>query len=237
MALEIRCPGCERTLRVGDEHAGRQVRCPACQQISVAPSPPTSSASTRGASAASEQPGWHMRTPEGQLFGPTDWSELSRWATEGRLAADCQLADSASGPWRSAADWFPALKPVSAAPASKPGPPFHPWAGEHIASPTPAAGATGPVNPMGREYVAPHRGGLILVLGILGFAINCPVFCLMAWVMGSSDLREMQAGRMDRSGEGLTQVGQVLGMILSLLWILAGVVIVLFILFAAISGA
>ena len=45
----------------------------------------------------------------------------------------------------------------------------------------------------------------------------------MAWVMGSHDLAEMRAGRMDRSGEGLTQAGQVLGMILAVLWILLGV--------------
>ena len=73
------------------------------------------------------------------------------------------------------------------------------------------------------------------MLGLLGF-MSCPIFSLMAWVMGSHDLAEMRAGRMDRSGEGLTQAGQVLGMILSMICI-AGCVLVLFIfLFAAVAG-
>jgi len=48
--------------------------------------------------------------------------------------------------------------------------------------------------------LAPHRGSVILVLGII------------AWVMGNGDLREMDAGRMDPSGRGLTDAGRILGM-------------------------
>ena len=58
----------------------------------------------------------------------------------------------------------------------------------------------------------------------------------MAWVMGSNDLREMRSGRMDKSGEGLTQVGQLLGMILSLLWIAGCALVLLIILLAAVAG-
>jgi hypothetical protein len=75
-------------------------------------------------------------------------------------------------------------------------------------------------------YAIPHRGGLILVLGVLGWVISCPVFGFAAWLMGSSDLREMRCGRMDPAGQGITQAGYVLGMINGLLWI-AGVVIVM----------
>ena len=60
--------------------------------------------------------------------------------------------------------------------------------------------------------VQPHRGTLILVLGILGLV--CCVICgIIAWVMGNGDLREMAAGRMDPSGQGLTQAGKICGMI------------------------
>ena len=45
-------------------------------------------------------------------------------------------------------------------------------------------------------------------------------------MMGNSDLREMRAGRMDAAGMGLTQAGQVVGMIHALLFIF---VIVLFV--------
>ena len=55
--------------------------------------------------------------------------------------------------------------------------------------------------------------------------------------MGAADLREMRAGRMDPSGEPLTQVGRILGMILSLLWILFGAIVLLVVLLAAVNGA
>jgi len=72
-------------------------------------------------------------------------------------------------------------------------------------------------------YTAPHRGGLILVLGVMGL-VTCAVFSLLAWVMGSHDLREMRAGRMDRSGESATQAGMILGMIVAIMWIVSAVV-------------
>ena len=49
----------------------------------------------------------------------------------------------------------------------------------------------------------PHRGVLILVLGILGI-VCCFICGIIAWVMGNGDLREMAAGTMDPSGQGLT---------------------------------
>lgn len=86
------------------------------------------------------------------------------------------------------------------------------------------------------SYSVPHRGGIILALGILCWVFSCPVFSVMAWVMGASDLREMRAGRMDASGMGLTQAGHILGVVYSLLWIIVLVVaIFIFILFAAVG--
>jgi hypothetical protein len=53
---------------------------------------------------------------------------------------------------------------------------------------------------------------MILALGILGLII-CFVIGIVAWVMGGNDLREMDAGRMDPSGRGLTQAGKILGIV------------------------
>ena len=183
-----------------------------------------------------------MRTPEGQTYGPVSWPQLQQWAGEGRLAADCFVAQEIAGPWRGAAEMFPALTPHKAGPIITKPPAIHDWlppdaSGDETAPFASPGFAPSANRGIGGQYVMPHRAGLILVLGLLGFAVNCPIFCFMAWVMGSSDLREMRAGRMDRSGEGLTQVGQVLGMILSLLWILGGVVLLVFILIAAVNGA
>jgi hypothetical protein len=58
----------------------------------------------------------------------------------------------------------------------------------------------------------PHRGALVLILGILGLAA-CALFSPVAWIMGSQDLAAMRAGRMDPEGEGLTRAGQVCGII------------------------
>lgn len=237
MPLEIRCTNCGKTLRVGDQHAGKQVRCPACQQISVAPTA-DSSATKPGGSAGST---WHMRTPEGQTYGPVTWSQIQAWAGEGRLAADCFVAESAAGPWRGAAELFPSLTPLKAAPVAVPPPTTHSWlppdaVGDETAPFAAAYAPFAPGAPAAGRYTTPHRGGLILVLGLLGFMINCPIFCFMAWVMGSTDLREMKAGRMDPSGEQLTQVGRILGMILSILWIIGFVILGFIILIAAVNG-
>ena len=63
----------------------------------------------------------------------------------------------------------------------------------------------------------PHRGVLILVLGILSF-VFCGIFtAIPAWIMGNNDLREMDAGAMDIAGRGLTNAGRILGMILGVL--------------------
>jgi hypothetical protein len=58
----------------------------------------------------------------------------------------------------------------------------------------------------------PHHGVLILVFGILSWVV-CFIFGIVAWIMANSDLRAMQEGRMDPTGEGLTKAGKIVGMI------------------------
>jgi hypothetical protein len=58
----------------------------------------------------------------------------------------------------------------------------------------------------------PHRGTLVLILGILGLTF-CVAFGIAAWVMGNSDLEEMAAGRMDPAGRDLTQAGRLCGIV------------------------
>ena len=77
-----------------------------------------------------------------------------------------------------------------------------------------------------------HRGTLILILGILGLLL-CGLLAIPAWVMGSADMKEIDAGTMDPAGRGSTQIGKILGMIVCILMIL-GVVIGLV---SAIAGA
>jgi len=60
--------------------------------------------------------------------------------------------------------------------------------------------------------VRPHRGVLVLIFGILGI-VACFQLGIAAWVMGNSDLKAMQRGEMDRTGEGITQAGKICGII------------------------
>ena len=68
-----------------------------------------------------------------------------------------------------------------------------------------------------RRRKAPHRGTLVLTLGILSFVVMPVILGPMAWILGHHDLNEMRAGRMDRSGESSTNTGRICGMISTLL--------------------
>ena len=83
----------------------------------------------------------------------------------------------------------------------------------------------------------PHRGTLILVLGILGLVV-CQPLGIAAWVMGNTDLGQMNGGLMDPSGRDLTQAGRVCGMIaagLMLLSVLGAIVVGIVAIFARAS--
>jgi hypothetical protein len=156
-----------------------------------------------------------MKTPEQQVFGPVTQAELHQWLNQGRISAECQIRPEEQPEWASAGDYFGVLRPPTRMSVG--------------------GGGTGQAtNPYGTTsfyardpMIVPHRGGLILVLGILGWVFTCPVLAVAAWVMGVSDLREMRYGRMDPSGMGLTQAGQILGMVCTLLW-LGGLLVLLF---------
>ena len=66
---------------------------------------------------------------------------------------------------------------------------------------------------------APHRGGLVLTLGIVSMVMVglCPLigipFGIAAWMMGHADLKQIDAATMDPSGRPSTQAGKVCGMI------------------------
>ena len=65
-----------------------------------------------------------------------------------------------------------------------------------------------------------------MVLGILGLIVCAPLG-IVAWAMGSGDLKEMDAGTLDPSGRGPTLAGKICGIIATVLMILAIVIWVL----------
>jgi hypothetical protein len=84
-----------------------------------------------------------------------------------------------------------------------------------------------------RRRRAPHRGGLVLTLGIITLvAWCCPLAGFIvggiAMNMAKKDLEEMSAGRMDESGRTLTMTGNVcaiIGVVLSMLNFIAGIIL------------
>lgn len=61
------------------------------------------------------------------------------------------------------------------------------------------------------ENIAPHRGVLVCVCGILGF--GCPVFGIVAWILANNDLAGMAKGSVDPAGAALTKLGKTLAII------------------------
>jgi hypothetical protein len=224
MPIETNCPGCNRVLRVGDEYAGRQARCPICSTIYIVPD---DSAVPQQQPPPAPEPRWYMKTPERQVYGPISWSELQRWLSEGRISAECELRSDDQTDWRPAGEYFGGLSAGRTVPPSRPfAAATAPQSANPFADRDATAGWPGGANSAGRgwaaasqSYQTPHRGVLVLILGIFGWSFSCPILGVVAWVMGNSDLREMDCGRMDRSGRGLTQAGRVLGMVQTLLWL------------------
>jgi len=85
---------------------------------------------------------------------------------------------------------------------------------------------TEPSQPM--QPMQPHRGVLILVFSILSWVV-CLVFGIVAWVLANSDLRAMEEGRMDPTGEGLTRAGKIVAMI-NIIVTIIGIVIAIVVL-------
>jgi hypothetical protein len=81
----------------------------------------------------------------------------------------------------------------------------------------------------------PHRGTVILVLGILGIVVCAPLG-IAAWVMGSGDLKEMDAGTMDPAGRGNTQAGKICGIIGTILFAISLVIIGIVFMFGLAAG-
>ena len=82
-----------------------------------------------------------------------------------------------------------------------------------------------------RSAIKPHRGGTVLLLGILSIVFSCafPVAWYLAWTainMSTEDSAAMASKRMDPAGQGITQAGKACAMIgafLGFLGLIAGI--------------
>jgi hypothetical protein len=85
----------------------------------------------------------------------------------------------------------------------------------------------------------------VVTMGILGLVLTVfpavplagLVLGIIAWVMGSADLAEMRAGRMDPEGQSQTSAGRVCGIIAVVLHIVSVVVVAAFFLCMCLGAA
>jgi len=189
MAIESICTGCGKTLSVADENAGKRARCPACGQINTIPS--------ADAGIPPEADRYWMRAVDGTEYGPIDQATLDRWFREGRVGPGYQLRQSQYGNWQPADIFRPSMPYGSDNPFAESASQSNPY--QAIDSTT-----NRPYYPKG------DQGVLILIMGILGF-FCCPIFGIVAWIMGHTALNAIQAGLADPSTKGLVQVGYYLG--------------------------
>jgi hypothetical protein len=85
-----------------------------------------------------------------------------------------------------------------------------------------------------RGRLEPHRGTLILVLGILGITV-CGFLGIAAWLMGKRDLDLIKRGQMDPEGETLTRVGYILGLIETILMVVSIVLLIVIMLISVLA--
>ncbi|MCC6508433.1 MAG: hypothetical protein IT423_04955 [Pirellulaceae bacterium] len=257
MAITSSCTGCGKTLAVADEFAGRQARCPACGQIYTVPestaslgaSPGysnahapldlgnplgsslgsplggTSGQATSSAAQSANPVSYWMRAPNGVEYGPADSDTLARWFREGRVGPDYQIKLGELGPWQPAVVYQPAQGPGGMPNAVNLGSAANPYASTAAL----AASAAGP-----RGYPKADQSGLVLAMGILSW-IGCPIFGIIAWVVGAQALADIHSGSADPATRGLVQVGYYMGMINVILWVACGGLMFLFAALAAVA--
>ncbi len=169
---------------------------------------------------------WYVHAQSGERYGPIEREELDRWVSEGRLTPRCQVWMEGWPEWRLAPEIFPQIS------AGQQQGQQQQQAQQHVQTPqqfqqtgtaagspyaSPAAsshmGYSGGAQGYNRgAHLLPDRGTTILILGLLGLLV-CAFFSIPAWIMGSSDLKEIDAGRRDPTGRGMTQAGMILGII------------------------
>jgi predicted Zn finger-like uncharacterized protein len=88
-----------------------------------------------------------------------------------------------------------------------------------------------------REGMEPHRGTLILVLGILSLVGLGILAGIPAWIMGNADMKKIRAGEMDPEGESNTNIGRILGMVSTIIFLVTLIPFTVCCCFGGLGGA
>jgi predicted Zn finger-like uncharacterized protein len=243
MPIVIDCPFCERKLRVPDDLMGQKVKCPTCGTTFEAAPRPVSAPEPALAPSSAPSPTPPPPTPE-QGAPPAPSSPTEH--TAGLTTQD--TAPRPETPAIGATQVCPFCGETISKNATRcryceedltsegeddEEEDDRPWEHGHPA--------------MVRRDCDPHRGGLVLTLGIVGLVtsvIGAPCYgigalvgipiSLTALVMGWSDQKRMKLGEMDPMGQGQTQGGWIcglIGLILGILVILGWACMIIYMVF------
>jgi predicted Zn finger-like uncharacterized protein len=259
MSTILDCPSCTRKLRVSDDLLGRRVKCPTCggtfdSAPTSAPAPDSLPGSSPLDAPFPAPP--PLPSPESTFPAPPPLPPADPQPT---LTVPIKLSiDEFDKPGRPAGMAPPAPPPSDSrlpARGSERRSNFRrcPYCDERINADSRRCRYCGEdlddeendfdlKRRFGvRRDCEPHRGTLILVLGIVSIVIHIlglPLG-LPAWIMGSRDLKKMDRGDMDPAGRGTTQAGYICGIIgtilggLSLLGCVAYIAFFMFMISAA----
>ncbi len=221
MAINFHCKQCDGELQIREEDSGKRIRCPRCGMISEALAVVDAARPSGGQTFDSGQApapvpvddvadSWSLQTPTGEVYGPVPRPELDLWEHEGRISADCLVQRSGQSHWQSSLVLYPHL--ISMPRAAPPGD-----AQSGTSRGRRARSRRQPHRDSGRRR---NNGPAVLALGILGiFLVAIPVFAMIAWAMGATELRAMERGEASTQGRVLVDVGYYLGIIGSLVGI------------------
>lgn len=206
MTFGIQCPACHRKLNVPDTLLNKRVKCPSCGEAFTATPTPTKPEDPQKA-----------RPPLTEAIAPAPERPVKPSAA--KIVSNEPDAETEF--------YEPEKKPAPRRRSRDDDD------DDDDDEPRPARRRRNDDDYRSRNRSRPHRGGLILTLGILGlFVWCCPI---AGWVVGgivlnmaNKDLVEMAVGNMDDSGRGITLAGKIcaiVALVLATLNAIAGAVL------------
>jgi phage FluMu protein Com len=205
MPITIQCPQCDKKLKVADTSAGKKVRCPACSAVISVPAAEESEPAPEGGIT---------ETPKSKIPSPATDDEgtgvTEKPTPKKKVTWDKKQADEEENYGYDDSDDDEEERPRRKKRRRD-------LDDDDI--------------DVRREVEQPHRGGLILGLGIgsIIVACLCPLIC---WILASiavnmanADKQKMERGLMDPAGMSMTTAGQIcayVGSVIGLINCIAG---------------
>jgi phage FluMu protein Com len=204
MPITIQCPQCDKKLKVADTSAGKKVRCPACSAVILVPAAEESEHVPEGGTTETSKSKAPRPVVEEEGTGVTEKPTPKKRATRDKKStAEGENYDNDD---RDDEDERPRRKKRR-----------RDLDDDDI--------------DLRRDHDQPHRGGLILGLGIgsIIVACLCPLIC---WILAAiavnyanADKPKMERGIMDPTGMSMTTAGQIcayVGSVIGLINCIAG---------------